>query len=312
MSVRVENNEVGQRTDPTISTAAHSKVPGERYNVAAFHQQGATHSNNLAADGGHYLEQDVKSFDAPFFNITTKEAKAMDPQARMLLECSYEALENAGLSLKSVRGSDTGCYVGCFTRDYHELLVADAEDSPEYSITGTGFSLLANRLSWYYDLKGPSKSEDTACSSSLVALDSAYKSLLRGESKMAMVCGANLMLSPNVGLWLSKLNMLSSEGLSRSFAEGVSGYGRGEGIATVILKPLADAVRDGDTIRAVINGTGVNQDGSSSSTALLLAPSGKLVYSGLTLHHRPHQGYHRARLSSAIGTHRVHLQKSGP
>lgn len=284
MSVRVEENEVGQRTDATISTAAHSKVPEERYNIDAFHQPGATHSNNLAADGGHYLEQDVKSFDAPFFNITTKEAKAMDPQARMLLECSYEALENAGLSLESVGGSDTGCYVGCFNRDYHELLVADAEDSPEYSGTGTGFSLLANRLSWFYDLKGPSESEDTACSSSLVALDSACKSLLRGESKMAMVCGANLMLSPNMGLWLSKLNMLSSEGLSRSFGEGVSGYGRGEGIATVILKPLADALRDGDTIRAVINGTGVNQDGSSSSIALWLAPCGKSEHLGLTLH----------------------------
>lgn len=286
-------------------------MPGERYNVDAFHQQGATHSNNLAADGGHYLEQDVKSFDAPFFNITTKEAKAMDPQARMLLESSYEALENAGLSLESVRGSDTGCYVGCFNRDYHELLMADAEDSPEYSVTGTGFSLLANRLSWYYDLRGPSKSEDTACSSSLVALDSAYKSLLRGESKMAMVCGANLMLSPNIGLWLSKLNMLSSEGLSRSFAEGASGYGRGEGIATVILKPVADALRDGDTIRAVINGTGVNQDGSSSSTALPRASVGEIVYFGLTPHHRPYQGYHSAQLSSAIHPDRVHLQKSG-
>jgi zearalenone synthase (highly reducing iterative type I polyketide synthase) len=309
---KLKEDEVEQKTDLIMSTAAHSKVPKERYNVDAFHQQGATHSNNLSADGGHYLEQDIKSFDAPFFNITTKEAKAMDPQARMLLECSYEAWENAGLSLESIRGSDTGCYVGCFNRDYHELLVADAENSPEYSVTGTGFSLLSNRLSWYYDLKGPSKSEDTACSSSLVALDSAYKSLLRGESKMAMVCGANLMLSPNVGLWLSKLNMLSSEGLSRSFAEGVNGYGRGEGIATVILKPLADALRDGDTIRAVINGTGVNQDGSSSSITLLLASSGVLMYFGLTIRHRSHQRYHRAQLSSAIGSHRVHLQRSGP
>lgn len=106
---------------------------------------------------------------------------------------------------------------------------------------------------------------DTACSSSLVGLHLACQSLRTGESKMAMVCGANLLLAPSLGIWLSRLNMLSSEGLSRSFAEGVSGYGRGEGIATVILKPLADALRDGDTIRAVIKGTGVNQDGSSFS-----------------------------------------------
>jgi acyl transferase domain-containing protein len=229
------------------------------------------HPNNLAADGGHFLEQDVKSFDAPFFKITVEDAKAMDPQTRMLLECSYEALENAGLTLGSISNTDTGCYVGCFTRDYHELLMADAENSPKYSATGTGFSMLSGRLSRYYNLKGPSISEDTACSSSLVALDSAYKSLSEGESKMAIVCGANLMLSPNIGLWLSKLNMLSSKGVSRSFAEGVDGYGRGEGIATVILKPLVDALRDGDTIRAVIKGTGVGHDGWSLSTTLLLA-----------------------------------------
>jgi acyl transferase domain-containing protein len=257
--------------DLTISTAAHSKVPKERYNVNAFHEQGARHSNNLAADGGHFLEQDVQSFDAPFFRITAEEAKAMDPQARMLLECSYEALENAGLSVQSIADTNTGCYVGCFNRDYHELLMADAENAPKYSATGTGFSLLSGRLSWYYNLKGPSITDDTACSSSLVALDLAYQSLSRGESKMAMVCGANLILSPNISLWLSKLNMLSSEGVSRSFADGVNGYGRGEGIATVILKPLADALRDGDTIRAVIKGTKVNQDGLLLSIALLLA-----------------------------------------
>jgi acyl transferase domain-containing protein len=304
-----KENDKEYKTDLATSTAAHSKVPKERYNVDAFHQKGATHSNNLAADGGHYLEQDSRCFDAPFFNITADEAKAMDPQARMLLECSYEALENAGLSVESIANTDTGCYVGCFNKDYHELLMADAEYSPKYSGTGTAFSLLSNRLSWYYDLKGPSVSEDTACSSSLVALDSAYKSLLRGESKMAMVCGANLMLSPNMGLWLSKLNMLSSEGVSRSFAEGVDGYGRGEGIATVILKPLADALRDGDTIRAVIKGTGVNQDGLSLSIALLLASSGEQIYFDLTVCYRSHQGYHRTQLRSATGTHRDDLRE---
>jgi acyl transferase domain-containing protein len=244
-------------------TAAYSKVPKDRYNVDAFHQQGATNPNNLATDGAHFLEQDVKSFDAQFFGITAEDAEAMDPQSRMLLECSYEALQNAGESLESVSGTDTGCFVGCFTNDYRDLLVSDMIASPKYSGIGTGFSMLASRLSWYYNLNGPSMSQDTACSSSLVALHSACMSLRTGESKMAMVCGANLILSPNFSIWLSKLNMLSSEGLSRSFAEGVDGYSRGEGIAAVILKPLADALRDGDTIRAVIKGTGVNQDGLS-------------------------------------------------
>lgn len=295
-----------------ITTAAHSRVPKERYNVDAFYQQGTTHPNNLAADGAHFLEQDVSSFDAPFFSITAEEAKAMDPQARLLLECSYDALENAGLSVESIADTDTGCYVGCFNRDYHELLMSDAEDSPKYSGTGTGFSLLSNRLSWYYNLKGPSVSEDTACSSSLVALDLAYKSLLRGESKMAMVCGANLMLSPNIGLWLSKLNMLSSEGTSRSFAEGVDGYGRGEGIATVILKPLADAIRDGDTVRAVVRGTGVNQDGKSRAIVLLLACSGTSEVLQSDHLYRTHQRHNRAEFPSPIGTNRDDLQGSGP
>ena len=105
------------------SIAAHSRVPKDRYNVDAFHQRGATHPDNLAADGAHFLEQDASSFDAPFFGITADEAKAMDPEARMLLESSYEALENAGLSVYSVAGTETGCYVGCFTRDYRYVKV---------------------------------------------------------------------------------------------------------------------------------------------------------------------------------------------
>ncbi|KAL1582008.1 hypothetical protein WHR41_09313 [Cladosporium halotolerans] len=242
-------------------SAAHSKIPDTRYNVDAFHRLGATHPDNVAADGAHLLEQDVSAFDAPFFGITTEEAKAIDPQARMLLECSYEALENAGLKVESISGSDTGCYVGSFDLDYHQMLMGDFENAPRYSGTGTAFSLLSNRLSWFYNLKGPSLSLDTACSSSLVGLHLACQSLSTGESSMAMVCGAKLLLAPHLSLWLSGLSMLSSDGKSRSFAEDATGYGRGEGIVTIILKPLADALRDNDPIRAVIKGTGVNQDG---------------------------------------------------
>jgi len=185
----------------------------------------------------------------------------MDPAARMLLEVSYEAVENAGIPMDNLVGSDTGCYVGCFTRDYHELLMSDVETAPMYAGTGTGFSLLSNRISWFFDLRGPSMTLDTACSSSLVGLHLACQSLRAGESKMALVCGANLLLSPHLSLWLSNLHMLSKDGMSKSFAEGVSGYGRGEGIAAIMLKPLKDALRDGDAVRAVIRGTGVNQDG---------------------------------------------------
>jgi zearalenone synthase (highly reducing iterative type I polyketide synthase) len=188
----------------------------------------------------------------------------MDPTARMLLEVTYEALENAGLPIERLTGSDTSCYVGCFTRDYHEMLMRDAETAPLYAGTGTGFSLLSNRVSWFYDLRGPSMTLDTACSSSLVGLHLACQGLRSGESKVALVSGANLILSPDLGMWLANLRMTSTDGLSRSFADGVTGYGRGEGIATLVLKPMGDALRDGDPIRAVIRGTGVNQDGHTT------------------------------------------------
>jgi len=216
---------------------------------------------DLIARGGHYLTQNVSAFDAPFFGISAEEARAMDPAARMLLENTYEAFENAGIPMEVLKGSNTGCYVGCFTKDYHELLMADPEAAPMYSGTGTGFSLLANRISWYYDLRGASMSLDTACSSSLVGLHLACQSLRSGESEMALVSGANLILAANLSLWLSNLHMVSPEGLSRAFAHDVKGYGRGEGIASIVLKPLKSAIRDGDNIRAVIKGTGVNQDG---------------------------------------------------
>lgn len=242
-------------------------MPRDRYNAKAFHHEGDK-LNTLSSVGGHFLEEDVSAFDAPFFNITANEAKAMDPTARMLLEVTYEALENAGVPVDDLVGSDTSCYVGCFTRDFHEMLMRDTETSPMYAGTGTGFSLLSNRISWFYDLRGPSLTLDTACSSSLVGLHLACQGLRSGESKIAIVSGANLILSPDLAIFLSNLHMLSREGLSRSFADGTSGYGRGEGIATVILKPLKDAIRDQDNIRAVIRGTGVNQDGHTTGITL--------------------------------------------
>lgn len=204
------------------------------------------------------------AFDAPFFNITAQEATAMDPTARLLLEVTYEAMEAAGLPMERLVGSQTSCHVGCFTRDYHEMLMRDAETAPMYAGTGTGFSLLANRISWFFDLRGASMTLDTACSSSLIGLHLACQGLRTGEATTAIVCGSNLILSPDLGMWLANLRMTSTDGLSRSFADGVTGYGRGEGIATLIIKPARDALRDGDPIRAIIRGTGANQDGHTT------------------------------------------------
>ena len=218
--------------------------------------------------GGHFLKENVAAWDAPFFSITPTEAKAMDPQQRILLEVTYESFENAGLKMEEMAGSNTSCFVGCFTRDYTEMILRDPETSPMYCATGTGFSHISNKISWFYDLKGPSLTLDTACSSSLVGLHLACQSLRTSETEMAIVAGTNLMLSPDLNMWMSNLHFLSKDGISKSFDAKGNGYGRGEGFAAIILKPLRNALKDHDNIRAIIRGTGVNQDGHTPGITL--------------------------------------------
>lgn len=134
--------------------------------------------------GGHFIKEDIAGFDAPFFSITPVEAECMDPQQRWLLETSYEVFENAGISLEQVSGSNTSVHIGCFTRDYELMLMTDPEMHALYKTTGTASAMLANRISWFYNLKGPSLSLDTACSSSLTALHLACQSIRCGESSM--------------------------------------------------------------------------------------------------------------------------------
>ncbi|KAL9100557.1 MAG: hypothetical protein Q9163_004079 [Psora crenata] len=243
------------------SRSAYSEP--ERFNVNAFHSARRGRLNTSATRGAHFLRQDIAAFDANFFSISQNEALAMDPQQRLMLEIAYEAFENAGLPLEAIAGTDTSCYVGNFTTDYREMIFRDLESAPLYSISGTGSELISNRLSWFYDLRGPSFTLGTACSSSLVALHQACQSIRTGESKMALVGGSNLMLNPDMFLVLSNQQFLSQDGRCKSFDARGDGYGRGEGFAAVILKPVEDAVRDGDPIRAVIRGTGVNQDGKT-------------------------------------------------
>jgi len=242
--------------------ATHSKVP-DRFNGDAFHHPTKGKLNTTITQTGHFLAQDVAAFDANFFNISQNEAQAIDPQQRMMLEVTYEAFENAGLPIEAVAGTETGCFVGSFTSDYREMLFRDIETAPRYAGTGAGSELLSNRLSWFYDLRGPSMTLGTACSSSLVAVHQACQSLRNGESKMAIAGGVNIMLSPDVFLMLSNQHFLAPDGLCKSFDARGDGYSRGEGIAALILKPINDAIRDGDPIRAVIRGTGVNQDGKT-------------------------------------------------
>lgn len=192
----------------------------------------------------------------------------MDPQQRLMMEVAYEAFENGGMTLQQLAGSKTSCFIGNFTSDYREMIFRDPDAGPRYAVTGTGVSMLANRISWFFDLRGPSVTVNTACSSSLVALHLARRSLQSGEADIAIVGGANLMLSPEMFTFFSNLNFLSRDGLSRSFNASGDGYGRGEGVAAIVLKRIDDAVSDHDMIRAVVRGTGTNQDGKTHAITL--------------------------------------------
>jgi zearalenone synthase (highly reducing iterative type I polyketide synthase) len=192
----------------------------------------------------------------------------MDPQQRFLLEVAYEAFENAGIPLDELAGSNTGCYVGAYTSDWRDMQFRDSETAPLYSINGTGLEFLSNRISWFYDLKGPSMTIDTACSSSLVAIHQACQNLRSGESEMVLVGGTSLLLNPDLFLYLSNQGFLAQDGRSKSFDASGDGYGRGEGCAAVVLKRVEDALRDGNPIRAVIRGSGVNSDGRTKGITL--------------------------------------------
>ncbi|KAM3069262.1 hypothetical protein ACMFMG_010772 [Clarireedia jacksonii] len=189
----------------------------------------------------------------------------MDPQQRGLLETAYLALENAGITLDQVSGSKTSVFTGCFTDDYKMMYASDPEQSSLYGMTGVSSSLLANRISWFFNLTGSSANIDTACSSSLMALDIACQNLHGGESNMSLVAGCNLILSPATMLLLDNQNLLSKHGRSYSFDKRADGYARGEGFSVLVLKRLSDAMRDGDTIRAVIRSTHSNQNGHTTA-----------------------------------------------
>jgi len=247
--------------------AAWSKIPRERFNVDAFWSP-SKNRNTSTTQGAHFLKDDISKFDANFFSIPKNDVEAMDPQQRIMVEVAYEALEKAGLPLDRIAGTKTGVFMGHFTSDYKEMIYRDPESAPLYSITGACKTSLANRISWLWDLRGPSITVDTACSSSLVALHLACQSLLTGDSDIAIVGGTSLLLNPEMFLYLSNQAFLSPDGKCKSFDESANGYGRGEGFGCVILKRVDDAISVEDPIRAVIRGTGSNQDGHTKGFTL--------------------------------------------
>ncbi|KAI0190605.1 putative polyketide synthase [Astrocystis sublimbata] len=251
---------------------AMTEVPSDRFNIDAFHATDNSRNDTITARGGHFIKEDLSLFDAPFFSITSAEAASMDVQQRQILECVYRALENAGLPLETVTGSKTSVHTGSFADDYRLMTMRDHETMPKYAATGSSISILANRISWFYNLHGPSLHIDTACSSSLVALDMACQALRMGESDMGIVAGSNTAFGVDTYQMLSNMNFLSPDSRCYSFDHRGNGYARGEGFGVIVIKRLADAVRDGDSIRAVIRSTGSNSDGRTPQG--LTQPSG--------------------------------------
>lgn len=217
----------------------------------------------------------IDEFDAGFFGISPREAAWLDPQQRLLLELSWEAMENAGVVPSAMAGSDCAVYVGISSLDYGVRSLDDMAGMSAHSMTGNTLSIAANRLSYVFDLRGPSLAVDTACSSSLVALHHACNSLRAGEASMAMVGGVNLLLHPYPFVGFTKASMLSADGRCRPFDEAGAGYVRSEGSAVLLLKPLENALRDGDEIQAVILASGVNADGARKTGITIPSSDGQ-------------------------------------
>lgn len=223
-----------------------------------------------AATRGGYLK-DIKGFDAEFFTLSKMEADNMDPQQRMALELTWEALENARIPASSLKGESVGVYIGSSNNDYSYLSVADPTVTHPYAITGNASSIIANRVSYFYDFRGPSVAVDTACSSSLVAVHQGVKALRSGEADVVVAGGVNALITPVVTVGFDEVGgVLAPDGRIKSFSQDANGYSRSEGGGMLVLKRLSDARRDGDPIMAIIAGSAVNHDGRSNG---LLAPN---------------------------------------
>ncbi|KAJ5382444.1 Acyl transferase/acyl hydrolase/lysophospholipase [Penicillium concentricum] len=240
------------------------EIPPDRFDASAFFHPDGSHHGTSNVLRSYLLEEDVRAFDAAFFNISPNEADSMDPQQRILLETVYEALEAGGHTVESLRGSDTAVYAGTMTADYNDTLTRDHNTMPNYFATGTNRAIISNRVSYFFDWHGPSMTIDTACSSSLVALHQGVRTLRASESRVAVACGTQVLLNPEMYIGESKLTMLSPNGRCRMWDADADGYARGEGVAAVVLKRLSDAIEDGDHIECIVRETGANQDGFSN------------------------------------------------
>ena len=242
---------------------AISKVPADRWNADAFYHPDPLTPGRMTTKWGGFLP-DVAGFDAEFFGITPREAAAMDPQQRVLLEVVWEALEDAGIPPDSLDGSRTAVMAGVYFNEYQSMLATRPEHVDAYTGTGNAHSITVGRISYLLGLRGPAVAVDTACSSSLVAVHLACQSLRLREVDLALAGGVSLNLLPETQIAISAWGLLSPQGRCATFDAAADGFVRGEGAGVVVLKRLTDALRDEDRILAVVRGSAVNQDGRSN------------------------------------------------
>ncbi|GMA78480.1 hypothetical protein GCM10025880_48970 [Methylorubrum aminovorans] len=257
----------------TEGRCAVSRIPEDRWSLQAFGHPRAQERGKSYTWAAGVLD-DIWSFDPGVFGISPREAEQMDPQQRMLLELTWEAFEDAGLRPSAVAGSHIGVFVGASALDYGNLRILDPSSGDAYAATGNTLSIISNRISYIYDLKGPSFTLDTACSSSLVALNAAIaaiEAIEAGQVDTAVVAGANILASPFNFISFSNAQMLSRTGLCQAFSSSADGYVRAEGGVVLLLQSAEAAARSGRTVRGVIAASGVNSDGRTTGISL---PSG--------------------------------------
>jgi 3-oxoacyl-(acyl-carrier-protein) synthase/acyl carrier protein len=249
---------------------AVTTVPKDRWDADALVDQNPESGAIVATRHGAFI-RDIRGFDCGFFGISPREAAAMDPQQRLLLEAAYEAFEDAGIPMEALAGSQTAVYVGIGPGDYQRIHAQPWDRVTAHYVTGNFLSTAVDRLSYFFDLRGPSMSIDTACSSSLVSVHLACRSLEMGEADIALAGGVNALLAPTLSISLAKAGALSPTGQCRSFDAEADGYVRGEGVGFVVLKDLEKAIADGDRIYAAVRGTAVRQGGRRNG---ITAPGG--------------------------------------
>lgn len=232
---------------------ARSRVPASRYNIDGFLDEDRTgNPGSIKTAHGYFLDEseDLANFDTSFFNLSRNELERVDPHQRQMLEVAREAIDDAGEV--GWRGKNIGCYMGSFGEDWVELFAKEAQQHGLYRVTGYGDFVLSNRVSYEMDLKGPSMTIRTGCSAALVALHEACRAIQSGDCQSAIVGGANLILGPGMTQAMTEQGVLSPEGSCKTFSADADGYGRGEAINAIFIKPLSDAIRDGNPVRAVI------------------------------------------------------------